>query len=268
MSQRANLVNLERVTRPTASGSLLDEVSLGVGEGDRIGVVGRNGDGKTTLLDLIAGLEEPDRAGSRAPAACRSATSPSATSSTTTATVREVVLGGRADHEWAADTATREVVEELLAGLDLDRTVAGLSGGERRRCSLARLLLERPRPAAARRADQPPRRRGGRLAGRHLRARPRPSYVRAGRGHPRPLVPRRGLHHDLGGAPAQRRRGRRRVRRRVRRVRARQGRAQPPGRGLGVAPAEPDAQGARVAAPRRARRAPRSRSSGWTPPAR
>ena len=57
------------------------------------------------------------------------------------ATVRVAVLEGRADHEWAADPSTREVVEVLLAGVSLDRVVEGLSGGERRRCSLARLLL-------------------------------------------------------------------------------------------------------------------------------
>jgi len=56
--------------------------------------------------------------------------------------VREAVLGGRADHEWAADATTREIVEVLLAGIPLERSVAGLSGGERRRCSLSRLLLE------------------------------------------------------------------------------------------------------------------------------
>jgi ATP-binding cassette subfamily F protein uup len=55
--------------------------------------------------------------------------------------VREAVLAGRSDHEWAADPRTREVVEVLLAGVTLDRAVAGLSGGERRRCSLANLLL-------------------------------------------------------------------------------------------------------------------------------
>jgi ATP-binding cassette subfamily F protein uup len=56
--------------------------------------------------------------------------------------VRHAVLGDRADHEWAADATTRETVEVLLAGVDLDRTLDGLSGGERRRCSLARLLLD------------------------------------------------------------------------------------------------------------------------------
>ncbi len=60
---------------------------------------------------------------------------------TDTHTVREAVLGGMDDHEWAADYRTREVVEELLAGVSLDRPVLGLSGGERRRCSLAALLL-------------------------------------------------------------------------------------------------------------------------------
>ena len=53
------------------------------------------------------------------------------------------MLGGREDHEWAADATTRQVVEELLAGVTLDRAVVGLSGGERRRCALAALLLSR-----------------------------------------------------------------------------------------------------------------------------
>ncbi|MCW2792734.1 MAG: putative transporter ATP-binding protein, partial [Nocardioides sp.] len=58
-----------------------------------------------------------------------------------THSVREAVLGGRDDHEWAADSNMREIVEVLLAGVSLDRAVLGLSGGERRRCSLAQLLL-------------------------------------------------------------------------------------------------------------------------------
>ncbi|WP_030485626.1 ABC-F family ATP-binding cassette domain-containing protein [Nocardioides aequoreus] len=137
----ANLVNLERVTKSYGVRILLDEVSLGVAQGDRIGIVGRNGDGKTTLLDLLAGRAEPDsgrvsRTGDLGVGylAQRDDLDP-------TATVREAVLGGRQDHEWAGDATTREVVAELLVGIDLERHVEGLSGGERRRCSLAELLL-------------------------------------------------------------------------------------------------------------------------------
>ncbi|MFP5253894.1 MAG: ABC-F family ATP-binding cassette domain-containing protein [Actinomycetes bacterium] len=138
----ANLVNLERVHKAYGIRPLLDDVSLGVGEGERIGVVGRNGDGKTTLLRVLSGDEQPDdgrvsrRRGLHLGYLRQADDFPAGT------TVRAAVLGDRADHEWAADAETRETVEVLLAGVALDRTVDALSGGERRRCSLARLLLE------------------------------------------------------------------------------------------------------------------------------
>ncbi|HEU4568856.1 MAG TPA: ABC-F family ATP-binding cassette domain-containing protein [Marmoricola sp.] len=138
----ANLVNLEKVTKSWTVRVLLDEVSLGVGEGDRIGVVGRNGDGKTTLLDLMAGRAEPDTGRISRQRGLRLGYLDQHDQLDDTHTVRQVVLAGKADHEWAADPTTREVVEVLLAGISLDRSVHGLSGGERRRCSLARLLLE------------------------------------------------------------------------------------------------------------------------------
>jgi ATP-binding cassette subfamily F protein uup len=138
----ANLVNLEKVTKSFTVRLLLDEVSLGVGAGQRIGVVGRNGDGKTTLLDLIAGRSEPDGGRVSRQRGLRVGYLDQRDLLDDTHTVREVVLAGKADHEWAADATTREVVEVLLAGVPLDRSVHGLSGGERRRCSLARLLLE------------------------------------------------------------------------------------------------------------------------------
>ena len=93
-----------------------------------------------------------------------------------THTVREAVLGGKADHEWAADPTARGVVRELLTGIDLDRPVLGLSGGERRRCALAALLLDPARPGGARRAHQPPRRRGRRLARRAPQGRSPPRW--------------------------------------------------------------------------------------------
>ena len=137
----ANLVNLERVHKAYGVRPLLADVSLGVGAGERIGVVGRNGDGKTTLLRLIGGLEEPDEGRVSRNRGLHLGFLTQGDDLDAAATVREVVLGDLADHEWAADSATREVVEVLLAGVALDRLVDGLSGGERRRCSLARLLL-------------------------------------------------------------------------------------------------------------------------------
>ena len=114
--------------------------------------------------------------------------------------MREAVLAGRADHEWAADPRTREIVEELLAGITLDRAVLGLSGGERRRCSLAALLLGDHDLVVL---DEPTNHLDVEAVdwlARHLAARP----VGAGRGHPRPLVPRRGLPVHLGGARRRR----------------------------------------------------------------
>jgi ATP-binding cassette subfamily F protein uup len=137
----ANLVNLERVTVSFGTAPLLDRVSLGVAEGDRVGVVGRNGSGKTTLLRALTGVAPPDSGRVTTARGLQIGYLRQDDDLDAGSSVRANVLGGRADHEWAADSSTREVVHVLLAGLDLDRTVDGLSGGERRRTSLAQLLL-------------------------------------------------------------------------------------------------------------------------------
>ncbi|RYI99544.1 MAG: ABC-F family ATP-binding cassette domain-containing protein, partial [Actinomycetales bacterium] len=138
----SNLINLEKVSKSFGIRILLDEISLGVGVGERIGIVGRNGDGKTTLLNLMTGREEPDTGRVSRSRDLHLGYLDQRDLLDDSHTVREVVLGGKADHEWAADSTTREVVEVLLAGIALDREIHGLSGGERRRCSLAKLLLE------------------------------------------------------------------------------------------------------------------------------
>ncbi|MBI2242601.1 MAG: ABC-F family ATP-binding cassette domain-containing protein [Nocardioides sp.] len=140
-SPAANLVNLERVSKAYGVRPLLTEVSLGIGAGERVGIVGRNGDGKTTLLEVMTGLDEPDSGRVSRSRGLQVGFLHQADQLEDTHTVREAVLAGRSDHEWAADPRTREVVEVLLAGVALDRAVLGLSGGERRRCSLAALLL-------------------------------------------------------------------------------------------------------------------------------
>ncbi|WP_028473911.1 ABC-F family ATP-binding cassette domain-containing protein [Nocardioides alkalitolerans] len=137
-----NLVNLEKVSKSYGVRPLLTEVSLGIGVGQRIGIVGRNGDGKTTLLEVLTGIEAADTGRVSRQRGLLVGYLHQGDELDDTHSVREAVLGGRADHEWAADSTTREVVEVLLAGVDLDRPVLGLSGGERRRCSLAALLLD------------------------------------------------------------------------------------------------------------------------------
>lgn len=137
----SNLLNLERVSKAFGVRPLLDDVSLGINAGERIGIVGRNGDGKTTLLEVMAGLEEPDSGRVSRARGLEIGFLHQGDELVDTHSVREAVLGGRADHEWAADATMRGVVEELLAGVSLDRPVLGLSGGERRRCALAALLL-------------------------------------------------------------------------------------------------------------------------------
>ena len=138
----SNLINLERVSKAYGVRPLLTDVSLGIGAGQRVGIVGRNGDGKTTLLEVMTGLEEPDSGRVSRQRGLLVGYLHQGDQLEDTHTVREAVLGGRSDHEWAADPRTREVVEVLLAGIALDRAVVGLSGGERRRCSLAALLLD------------------------------------------------------------------------------------------------------------------------------
>ncbi|MGE2737855.1 ABC-F family ATP-binding cassette domain-containing protein [Mycolicibacterium vaccae] len=137
----ANLINLERATVSYGTRTLLDGVSLGVEEGDAIGVVGRNGDGKSTLLKILTGSQDPDSGRVTHTSGVSVGYLRQADDFGAGATVRSVIVGGQADHVWAADAQTRSVVENLLAGVDLDARVSTLSGGERRRVALAEVLI-------------------------------------------------------------------------------------------------------------------------------
>ncbi|RCV51225.1 ABC-F family ATP-binding cassette domain-containing protein [Marinitenerispora sediminis] len=136
-----NLVNLQDVSLAYGPLVLLDGVSLGVEENERIGVVGRNGGGKSTLVSVIAARTEPDSGrvvharGLRVGFLHQRDAFPDET-------VGRFVLGERAEHEWAGDARVRDVLRGLLGGWDLGAAMANLSGGERRRAALARLLVE------------------------------------------------------------------------------------------------------------------------------
>jgi ATP-binding cassette subfamily F protein uup len=139
----ANLVNLESVHKSYGVQPLLDGVSLGVGDADRIGVVGLNGGGKTTLLELLAGIVPPDDGRISRTRDLRLAVVTQRSELDDAVTVRQAVidpLGTSAEHEWAADPRVRGVLNGLGIG-DLEDTVGTMSGGERRRVALAAALV-------------------------------------------------------------------------------------------------------------------------------
>ncbi|MDH6127901.1 ABC-F family ATP-binding cassette domain-containing protein [Kitasatospora sp. GP82] len=146
-----NLATIESITKIYGTRILLDKVSLGVSEGDRIGVVGRNGDGKTTLIRMLAKLEEPDSGRITHSGGLHLAVLTQHDSLDPEATIRHEVIADRADHEWLGDARIRDIIQGLFGGLDLpgfadglDTVIGPLSGGERRRIALAKLLLGEP----------------------------------------------------------------------------------------------------------------------------
>jgi ATP-binding cassette subfamily F protein uup len=137
-----NLVNLESVFLAYGPKPLLSDVSLGVEAGERIGVVGRNGGGKTTLMSLIAGQVKPDSGRVTHTRGLRVGFLSQGDDLDPGLPLRELVLGDRAEHEWAGDQAVRDLLGNLIGDLDLDAKAGDLSGGERRRAALARLLID------------------------------------------------------------------------------------------------------------------------------
>ncbi len=146
----ANLVSVERASLALGTAQVLDAVSLGLAGGDRIGVVGRNGGGKTTLLRVLAGVRSPDSGRVARASGLTTGVLAQDDALDPDATVREAVLGDRPEHVWASDPRIRDVLDGLLGGVDargvggLDARIGPLSGGERRRAALAALLVERP----------------------------------------------------------------------------------------------------------------------------
>ena len=139
-----NLVNLEAVSKSFGIKPLLNKVSLGINAAERIGVVGRNGGGKSTLMKVLAGIEAPDEGRVAKGATLALGILSQTDSAAAGATVRDVVLGQKEKHEWASSLDIREIFTGLFGGFDdhlLDREFHSLSGGERRRVNLAKLLV-------------------------------------------------------------------------------------------------------------------------------
>ena len=136
----AHLLGGEALHLEYPTKTVFEGVTLGIDEGDRIGVVGRNGDGKSSLLRLLAGRMQPDagrvtrRGGVTVGMLDQSDDLPAGSS------VAELVVDGRAEHEWAGEARIRDVIVGLLGDIPWDAAVGDLSGGQRRRVALAALL--------------------------------------------------------------------------------------------------------------------------------
>lgn len=140
-----NLINCEDVSLSYGLKPLLDHVSLGINETDRIGIVGLNGGGKTTLLEILTGLQEPDSGRVSRRSNLRFAVVTQRSPLPPGATVREAILAsqGLDSYEWASDARIRTTMAGLgIGNLGLNTPVEQLSGGEKRRVALAAALIQ------------------------------------------------------------------------------------------------------------------------------
>ncbi|MEN5073151.1 ABC-F family ATP-binding cassette domain-containing protein, partial [Isoptericola cucumis] len=140
----AHLLGADGIALTIGTRTLLADVSLGLDDGDRIGVVGPNGAGKSTLLRLLAGTQAPDAGRVTRVGGSRLGMLVQRDVDDDAATIRDLVHGDDATHTWASDARIRNVHAGLLADLDLDQPASTLSGGQRRRVALAALLVEDP----------------------------------------------------------------------------------------------------------------------------
>ena len=134
-----NLVNLEKAVKGFGQRLLLDGISAGVAAGERIGVVGRNGTGKSTLLAVLAGTGQLDDG--RVTRTRDLRIGHLFQQDRLAGSVGSLVTGGRPEHVWAGDPRTRSVIAALLPGIDFTSSAERLSGGESRRVALAALLV-------------------------------------------------------------------------------------------------------------------------------
>jgi len=136
----AHLLGAEGLHLEFPTKVVFDSVSLGIDEGDRIGIVGRNGDGKSSLMAMLAGRLEPDAGRVTVRGGVRVGVLDQGDTLDDSLTVAQAVVGDRPEHEWAGDAGIRDVVSGLVGELDWNGPVADLSGGQRRRIALAQLL--------------------------------------------------------------------------------------------------------------------------------
>src|ERR1700722_9922176 len=138
----AHLLGAEALHLEFPTKVVFDSVTLGLNDGDRVGVVGKNGDGKTSLLEMLAGRLLPDAGRVTVRGGVRVGVLDQADALDEDLTVERAVVGDTPEHVWAGEARVRDVIRGLLADVPWDADVSVLSGGQRRRVSLAALLAK------------------------------------------------------------------------------------------------------------------------------
>ncbi|WP_028264254.1 ABC-F family ATP-binding cassette domain-containing protein [Atopobium fossor] len=135
------LIGCEKISHEWPGKKVLSEQTIGINEGDRIGIVGKNGDGKSTLLQLISHTLEPDSGVVTWRGGIGVGYLSQVDALDNTATIHQAVVGDMPDYEWASNPTIREILSALLPDVDWEGIVGELSGGQRRRVDLARVLI-------------------------------------------------------------------------------------------------------------------------------
>ncbi|WP_201732835.1 ABC-F family ATP-binding cassette domain-containing protein [Acidithrix sp. C25] len=136
-----HLLGAEKISLSYPARTIFDEVTLGINDGDRIGVVGRNGDGKSTLLTILSGVLDPDSGKVTARNGLRVGMLGQSESIDPTLSVKDAIVGDSSEYEWASKGGVREILSGLIPPSRWDQKVGDLSGGESRRVALAALLV-------------------------------------------------------------------------------------------------------------------------------
>jgi ATP-binding cassette subfamily F protein uup len=137
----AHLLGVEQIALDFPTKTVFESVTIGIDEGDRIGIVGRNGDGKSTLLRIFAGTLQPDSGRVTTRGGVTIGMLDQTDVLDQAGTVGRAIVGDKQDYEWAGDAKVRDVIAGLVSDIPWDATVGTLSGGQRRRVALARLLV-------------------------------------------------------------------------------------------------------------------------------
>jgi ATPase subunit of ABC transporter with duplicated ATPase domains len=138
----AHLLGAEKIRLSFATTRVFENLTIGVQDGDRIGIVGRNGDGKSTLIKLFARIQEPDSGQITKRGDVRVGLLDQFDQFAPPETISHVVVGDTPEHEWAGNAKIRDIFQGLLKDFDFEQKVSELSGGQRRRVALAALLAK------------------------------------------------------------------------------------------------------------------------------